>query len=77
MATELIEYIVENLVEHPESIRMEEIPGNEEIVVELRVADTDVGKIIGKNGSVARALRTLIMAAGSRQKKNYTLEIID
>jgi len=74
---DLVEYIVENLVDQPEQVQLTEIPGSEETVIEVRVADSDIGKIIGKNGSVARSLRTLLSAAGTHEEKNYTLEIID
>ncbi len=74
---DLVEYIVHSLVDHPEEVKIKTIPGNEEVVIELRVADDDVGKVIGKNGSVARALRTLLTNMGAQQKKAYTLEIID
>lgn len=73
----LVEFIVHNLVEHPEEINLKEIPGEDETILELRVADADIGKVIGKNGSVARAMRTLIQAVGARDQKNYHLEIID
>ncbi len=76
-AVELVEYIVEGLVHDQEGIRIDEIEGTEETVMELRVSQNDVGKVIGKNGSVARALRTLITASGSREQRNYILEIID
>jgi hypothetical protein len=76
-STELVEYIVHSLVENPEEVQISTIPGTEETIVELRVAESDVGKVIGKNGSVARALRTLLSALGSRDNKNYSLEIID
>lgn len=76
-STELVEYIVHSLVEHPDEVSIEAIPGSEETIIELRVADSDVGKVIGKNGSVARALRTLLAALGSRDEKTYSLEIID
>ncbi len=74
---ELMEYIVENLVDEPDQVRISEIPGNEETIIEIRVADPDVGKVIGKNGSVARALRTLLSAVGAKTDRNYILEIID
>lgn len=76
-ANELVEYIVHSLVEQPDQVQINAIPGTEETIIELRVADDDVGKVIGKNGSVARALRTLLSALGSREEKNYSLEIID
>ena len=53
----LVEYIVESLVEYPDEVEITQIPGDEENIIELRVADSDVGKVIGKNGSVARAMR--------------------
>jgi uncharacterized protein len=74
---ELVEYIVHSLVDKPEEVKVSTIPGNEEVILELRVADSDVGKVIGKNGSVARALRTLLSSAGLQDKKTYSLEIID
>lgn len=73
----LIEYIAENLVNEPDKVQVTEIEGDEKVIVELRVADEDIGKVIGKSGSVARALRTLIAAIGSREDKGYSLEIID
>ncbi len=76
-ANELVEYIVHSLVEQPDQVQINAIPGTEETIIELRVAEDDVGKVIGKNGSVARALRTLLSALGSREDKNYSLEIID
>ncbi len=74
---ELLEYIIENLVEHPEEVSITEIPGAEEHIVEVRVDDEDVGKVIGKNGSVAKALRTLLTAVGAKKDITYSLEIID
>lgn len=76
-STELVEYIVHSLVENPDEVQITTIPGTEETIIELRVAESDVGKVIGKNGSVARALRTLLSALGSRDDKTYSLEIID
>lgn len=74
---ELLEYIIENLVDHPDEARVSDFEGNEERVVEVRVHDEDVGKVIGKNGSVAKALRTLTTAVGQKHDMNYRLEIID
>jgi len=74
---DFLEYVVENLVKDKESVNISEIPGNEESIIEIRVADEDIGKVIGKNGSVARSLRTIVSAMGSKEQKNYTLEIID
>lgn len=77
LAVELLEYIVENLVEFPEQVKISEISGTEENIIEIRVAESDVGKVIGKSGSVAKALRTLLTAVASNNNTNYTLEIID
>ncbi|MCB1307450.1 MAG: KH domain-containing protein [Leptospiraceae bacterium] len=74
---QLVEYIVGSLVSHPDEVAVRTIDGNEETIIEIRVAESDVGKVIGKNGSVARALRTLVSAIGASQQKNYALEIID
>lgn len=74
---ELVEYIVFSLVDRPEEVRVNTIPGSEEVIIELRVAESDVGKVIGKNGSVARALRTLLSSLGAQENKAYSLEIID
>ncbi|MBE7438499.1 MAG: KH domain-containing protein [Spirochaetales bacterium] len=65
------------MVSEPDQIQVDEIPGTEENVIELRLADQDIGKIIGKNGSVIRAIRTLIGACSVKDQKNYQLEIID
>ncbi len=73
----LVDYVVRSLVENQDEVHISEIPGSEETIIELRVADSDIGKVIGKNGSVARALRTLIQAVGAREKRSYVLEIID
>lgn len=77
MVTSLLKYIVENIVSSPEDVSIREIPGDEETIIEVRVAENDVGKVIGKNGSVARALRTLVSAIGNSENQNYSLEIID
>jgi len=72
-----IEFIIKNLVNHPEEIKINRIDGTKETIIEIRVHQDDVGKVIGKNGSVVRALRTIISAVGNREKKNYILEVID
>ncbi len=75
--TLLLEYVVESLVSKKDQVKIEEIAGPDEVVLEVRVAQGDVGKIIGKNGSVARSLRQILLAAGMKEKKDYILEIID
>lgn len=76
-AARLVEFVANNMVSEPDQIQVDEIPGTEENVIELRLADQDIGKIIGKNGSVIRAIRTLIGACSVKDQKNYQLEIID
>ncbi|MCE9500783.1 MAG: KH domain-containing protein [Leptospira sp.] len=73
----LIKYVVSFLVDKPDDVSINEVPGDEEYVLELRVAPEDIGKVIGKNGRIAKSLRTLLSAASSKAGRNYTLEIID
>jgi len=72
-----LKYVVSFLVEKPEAVVIKEINTEDSNVIELRVAPEDIGKVIGRNGRIARSLRTLVTAAGVKEGKNYTLEIID
>jgi len=74
---ELIAEIAMQLVDRPEDVRVEEIQGEQAHVLELKVDKSDVGKIIGRNGSHAQAIRTILMAASGKYKKRFTLEILD
>ncbi len=74
---DVLEYITRSIADEPEDVRVKTISGSEEVVIELRVANKDVGKMIGKGGSVVRALRSLLTAMGGRAGAIYTLEIID
>ncbi|TGJ99112.1 KH domain-containing protein [Leptospira semungkisensis] len=74
---DLIRYIVTSLVDHPEEISVKEIEGDEQTVLELRVSPKDVGKVIGKNGRIAKSLRAILTAASVKAGKNFSLEIID
>jgi predicted RNA-binding protein YlqC (UPF0109 family) len=74
---ELIDYIVRALVDHPEQVNVSEIEGNQTSVLELKVAKEDLGKVIGKQGRTARALRTILSAASAKNKKRSILEIIE
>lgn len=74
---ELIEYIAKALVDHPEQVKVAEIVGEKTSVIELSVAKEDLGKIIGKQGRTARALRTILTAASTKLKKRTVLEIIE
>ncbi|MDX1959211.1 MAG: KH domain-containing protein [Leptospiraceae bacterium] len=72
-----LKYVVSFLVDKPEEVVVKEIDNEESSIFELRVAEGDVGKVIGKNGRIAKSLRTLTTASGLKNNKNYTLEIVD
>jgi len=73
----LIEAIVHSLVDQPEEVQIKEVIGDHAHVLELRVAKDDLGKVIGKGGAHATAIRTLMAAASGKEKKRYILEIIE
>ncbi|HLS90952.1 MAG TPA: KH domain-containing protein [Limnochordia bacterium] len=73
---ELVKYLAEALVEHPEEVRVSQVEGEKSIILELRVASSDMGKVIGKQGRVAKALRTVVKAAAPRGEKMVHLEIV-
>ena len=74
---EFIELISKKLVEHPDDVQVQQIDREGEQVFELRVNPEDMGRVIGKNGSVAKAVRTLIAAAAAKQQVRATLEIVE
>ena len=74
---ELVEHIAKVLVDKPEAVQINEIEGEQTSVIELKVAKEDLGKIIGKEGRTAKAIRTILGAAGSKLKKRVVLEIIE
>ncbi|MBI4209318.1 MAG: KH domain-containing protein [Deltaproteobacteria bacterium] len=74
---DLVEMIAKALVDKPEDVKVREVSGEHTSVLELQVAKEDVGKVIGKKGSHAQAIRTLLAAASGKTDKRYTLEIID
>ena len=74
---ELMEQLAKALVDNPEKVVVEELKGKNTSVIELRVAKEDVGKVIGKKGRNADALRTILGAAAAKQGKTYVLEILD
>jgi uncharacterized protein len=76
-ASALIEHIAKALVDAPGEVFIDEYEDGDEIVIELEVAEADLGKVIGRSGRVARALRTVLNAAGSKQNKRYALEILE
>lgn len=74
---ELIEFIAKSLVDHPDQVEVSEIEGEQTSVIELKVAKEDLGKVIGKQGRTARAMRTILSAASTKIRKRSVLEIIE
>jgi predicted RNA-binding protein YlqC (UPF0109 family) len=74
---ELVKYIAQALVDYPDQVSVTEVEGNQTSVLELKVAKEDLGKVIGKQGRTARAIRTLVSAASAKIKKRMVLEIIE
>lgn len=74
---ELVQYIASSLVDHPEAVQINEVAGEQTTVIELRVHKEDLGKVIGKQGKTARAIRTLLNAAATRSRKKTVLEILE
>ncbi len=74
---ELLELIAKALVDRPEEISVTQIDGEQTTVLELRVAQDDLGKVIGKQGRTARAIRTILGAAGMKVRKRFVLEILE
>ncbi len=77
MMKQVIEDIVRALVDRPDDVQIKEVVGEHAHVLELRVAKEDLGKLIGKGGAHASAIRTLMAAASGKEKKRYILEIIE
>ena len=77
MEKDLIEYIAKSLVNDPSSVSVQEVEGEKSTVIELTVAQSDIGKVIGKYGRIAKALRTVLSASANKTGKRYTLEILD
>ncbi|HXG40246.1 MAG TPA: KH domain-containing protein [Candidatus Limnocylindrales bacterium] len=75
-ARDLVEYVAKALVDDPASVRVDVVEEGDETIIELRVAEADMGKVIGRNGSVAKALRTLLKVIGARDGERISLEIV-
>ncbi len=73
----LVEQIAKALVDEPEQVSVQQVDGEQVVVLELRVAPNDLGKVIGRQGRTARSLRTILGAAGMKLHKRYTLEILE
>ncbi|RMF85579.1 MAG: KH domain-containing protein [Nitrospinota bacterium] len=74
---ELVLYIAKALVDHPEQVEVEEVMGEKTTVIELKVAESDLGKVIGRQGKTARALGTILNAAATKAQKRAVLEILE
>ena len=74
---ELVEVIAKSLVDYPDEVNVTETENEKAIVLELRVAQSDMGKVIGKQGRIAKAIRTILSASATRDGRRATLEILD
>ena len=74
---DLIKRIVQSLVDNPEQVEITEVVGEHILVLEIRVAKSDIGKVIGKKGRTAQALRAILNAAAGKAKKRATIEILE
>lgn len=77
MEKELVEYIAGALVDEPDSVAVNVIEGEKSTILELRVAENDIGKVIGKHGRIAKSIRTILSAAATKSGKRVVLEILD
>lgn len=77
MEKELVEYIVKSLVDQPDAVEVNVIEGEKSTILELRVSPDDIGKVIGKQGRIAKALRTILSATATKIGKHASLEILD
>ena len=73
---ELVEFIAKSLVDNPDDVSVTQVDGEGSIVLELRVAPDDMGKVIGKQGRIAKALRTVVKAAASKERAKVVVEIV-
>ncbi len=74
--SELVKIIASSLVDHPESVEVREVEGSQSVIIELKVAPEDMGKVIGKQGRIAKAIRTVVKAAATKENKRVVVEII-
>ena len=77
MEKELVEFVVKSLVDAPDEVSVNVIEGEKSTILELKVAQEDAGKVIGKQGRIAKAIRTILSASATRDGKRATLEILD
>lgn len=74
---DFVAYIVKNLVDHPDQVKINEVGGTHTLIIELSVEKSDIGKIIGKKGKTINAIRTLLMSVASRNGLRVNLEILE
>jgi uncharacterized protein len=72
----LVELIAKALVDHPDQVQVNEVESSSSIIIELRVAPEDMGKVIGKQGRIAKAIRTVVKAAATKESKKVIVEIL-
>ena len=77
MSLEIVEYLARRLVDEPDAVRVEEVERDGAVVLQLHVAPDDVGKVIGRQGRIARALRTIVRASAARRDHRVLLEIVE
>jgi predicted RNA-binding protein YlqC (UPF0109 family) len=77
MEKDLVEYIVKSLVDDPSQVVVNVVEGEKSTILELRVAEEDIGKVIGKHGRIAKAIRTVLQASTAKSGKHTVLEILD
>ncbi len=74
---ELVELIARSLVDYPDRVEVKQVDGEQSIIVELKVAPEDMGKVIGKQGRIAKAIRTIVKASAMKENKRVVVEIIE
>jgi predicted RNA-binding protein YlqC (UPF0109 family) len=77
LSSEIVEYLARRLVDEPDAVRVDEVQRDGALVLQLRVAKDDVGKVIGRQGRIARALRTVVRASAARRDQRVLLEIVE
>jgi predicted RNA-binding protein YlqC (UPF0109 family) len=77
MEKDLVEYIAKSLVDSPDDVVVNQIDGEKSTILELKVSDLDLGKVIGKHGRIAKAVRTILTASANKSGKRLVLEILD
>lgn len=76
-ATELVEYLVRAIVDEPDEVEVSEFDEGDELILEIKVAQPDLGRVIGREGRVAKAIRTVARAAGSREDRRISVDIVE